>query len=242
MTLGKLAIGLASIILGAQNLGNGFNELRGVSAPPLPKPQRRMPRNGSRSATPLLSGGIGDVVAPPIGAPAQQLKTAHVRTLNERVAYIRGRVEKGKIDPGIYTLARKIVSRKCGDRWCVPEKNNLAEAKAIFDYMRSNVRYTSDVLGVDTFQNPRLTIGLKSGDCDDYTATTCALLLSIGIPCRMKVIQTKNSREPDHIYPQCGLPRSGPTKWISMDSSVDAKFGWEAPASMIAKSWIFPVM
>jgi transglutaminase-like putative cysteine protease len=241
MSLGKVVVGIASVILGAQALGNGVSALAGTDAPkPRPAPRRRGPPAGIGDSLPLPVQGAAPL--PSTSTLVHQMKKASVRTLNERVAYIKGRVEKGRSDPKIYALARQIVSRRCGDRWCVPEKDNVAEAKAVFDYMRSHVRYTSDTLGVDTFQNPRLTIGLQSGDCDDYTATTCALLLTIGIPARMKVIQTKGSREPNHIYPQAGFPRAAPQKWISMDSSVDVKFGWEAPAAMVEKSWIFSVM
>jgi transglutaminase-like putative cysteine protease len=163
-----------------------------------------------------------------------------VKTLDERLRHIQGRIAKGKVDPQIYALARQIVSQKCGDKWCTPEKNNVAEAQAIFAYLRKNVRYTSDILNVDSYQNPRHTLGFRAGDCDDYSITGCSLLLSIGIPCRLKVIQTKDSKDPNHIYAQAGLPRSGPTKWFTMDASVDKPFGWEAPRSMIAKSWIYP--
>src|SRR5262249_22543060 len=102
------------------------------------------------------------------------------------------------------------------------------------------VRYTSDILNIDTYQNPRRTLGdLHGGDCDDYTSSICALLLSIGIPCRFKVIRTKESSEWNHIYAQGGLPRANPTRWFTLDASVDKPFGWEAPASLVAESRIF---
>lgn len=77
-------------------------------------------------------------------------------------------------------------------------------------------------------------------NCDEYSATACAALMAVGIPCRFKVIQTKRSNGPDHIYAQGGFPKENPKQWISLDASVAMPFGWEAPPSMVAKAWIYP--
>jgi transglutaminase-like putative cysteine protease len=120
-------------------------------------------------------------------------------------------------------------------------KQDAAAARALFGNIRQNVRYTSDIMGVDTYQRPAHTLGLKSGDCDDYSSLTCSSLGSLGIPCRYKVIRTKGARDWNHIYAQAGFPRANPTRWISMDSSVNMPFGWEAPKSMVADSRTFRV-
>ncbi|MGL4255608.1 MAG: hypothetical protein ACRCSL_04685 [Microbacterium sp.] len=77
-------------------------------------------------------------------------------------------------------------------------------------------------------------------NCDEYSATACAALMAVGIPCRFKVIRTKNSPSWDHIYVQAGTPKGNPTKWVSLDASVPVKPGWEAPASMVAEAKIYP--
>lgn len=69
--------------------------------------------------------------------------------------------------------ARRIVAAQCepsdedkGDGgWCVPEKNYKAEAAALQNWYRANVRYTRDPLYVDTFSSPDITLGTKAGDC-----------------------------------------------------------------------------
>jgi hypothetical protein len=78
-------------------------------------------------------------------------------------------------------------------------------------------------------------------NCDDFSSLTCSALGSIGIPCRFKVIRTKGANTWNHIYPQAGFPRANPKRWISMDSSVNMPFGWEAPPKMVAESRIFNV-
>ena len=164
-----------------------------------------------------------------------------VKSLDDRIVRIRERVARGMVDPKVYGFARRVVNQKCGDNWCIPEKDNLKEMEAIFKAVRKNVRYTSDILGVDTYQHPKHTLGLNGGDCDDYSSLLCSLLLSLGIPCRLKVIRTRDAKEWNHIYAQGGLPRAAPTRWYSLDASVPKPFGWEAPASMVADTRIFSV-
>lgn len=250
MALGSILLGLASLALGVNQLGNGLKHLGNARSAPSRKPGKQVPAGRRRLPVPEPVSTRGAKLVQKQGrqvtrthrkglAGEMTMSLHNVKSLDERLKYIQGRVAKGKVDPQIYALARKIVSQKCGDKWCVPEKDNVGEAKAIYEYLRKNVRYTSDILGVDSYQNPRHTLGFRAGDCDDYSITGCSLLLSVGIPCRLKVIQTKDSAEPNHIYAQAGFPRSNPTKWITMDASVAKPFGWEAPASMIAKSWLY---
>lgn len=246
----QLALGLAGLVLGANQIKKGIGAE--TSAPPAPRRRPAAlqgvarPRQGGNLAG--LDAALGLVGPTPVlddnGSSAQHLRMGEVKTLEQRIAYIQDRVAKGTRDPQIYTLARRITSARCGDQWCVKEKDNLGEAKAIFEYLRKNVRYTSDTLNVDVFQNPILTTRLHAGDCDDYSATTCALLISIGIPARLCVIATKDSpgQQPNHIFAQAGLPRANPQRWVSMDSSVAVPFGWQVPPSAVAKAWIYPAM
>lgn len=164
-----------------------------------------------------------------------------VESLDERINAIRDRIRKGRVDPKVIAWARSQVSRKCGNQWCVPEKDTEKEIRAIFHGMRRDVRYTSDVLGVDTYVHPRKTLEQRSGDCDDYSALGCSALMSVGIPCRLKVVRTKDSPTWNHIYIQAGTPKADPQKWMSLDASVPVKPGWEVPASMVAASRTFEV-
>lgn len=170
-----------------------------------------------------------------------RLRTHTIRNLDERIVHLRKLVEQGKRDPQIYEFARQAVNGKCGPNWCTPEKDNLAEAKALFKAIRANVRYTSDIAGIDSYQKPAHTLRFRTGDCDDFSVLACASALSLGLPCRFKVIRTKGASDWNHIYAQIGLPRRAPTKWISFDASVNMPFGWEAPAAMIADSRVFPL-
>jgi transglutaminase-like putative cysteine protease len=222
-SLGKVALGLASLVMGAKYLHAGAKHLSS-------------------------SGGMGFLDKPSrdsgyvkTGKGPMRMRTYTIHDLDGRIKHLRRLVDEGKRHPAVHEFVRAATSRRCGDDWCIREKDNLAEARAIFDATRRQVRYTSDIAGVDTYQKPAHTLALRSGDCDDYSSLLCSALLSVGIPCRFKVIRTANGNDWNHIYVQAGFPRANPKKWISLDASVPAAFGWEAPRNMIADQRVFPV-
>ena len=276
MAFGDLALGLASVLLGLHQIrtgarrlqglqgtnSSGFAASRGLAATrsfDVFAPTPRATRSGGMGANqPFMDSGRS-LVNTRSGRVPMQMRSYNIRTLDDRISHLRRLVDEGKRDPRVYAFARRSVTKRCGNKWCVPEKDNLGETKALFSALRGvdprdlgmarqvfgnqrrNVRYTSDIMGVDTYQKPAHTIALRSGDCDDYSSLACSSLGSLGIPCRFKVIRTKGAKDWNHIYAQAGLPRSNPTHWISMDSSVNMPFGWEAPARMVAASRTFRV-
>lgn len=169
------------------------------------------------------------------------LKTYTVRNLDDRIKNLRVRVEKGIRDPEVYAFARSAVNKKCGAEWCVPEKNDLAELKALYRAIRDKVRYTSDIRGIDSYQNPQRTLEFGTGDCDDYSTLACATAMSIGFPCRFKAIRTKGANDWNHIYSEIGYPKRLPKKWIPFDASIEMGLGWEAPSKMVSEAKTFPV-
>jgi transglutaminase-like putative cysteine protease len=283
MSFREVALGLASLAVGINTLKKGFGHLsaarQGMSGAPVADCVRRGGRVYCRPR-PNLGGGFMDAPAMPAptrlpgrpfvssgyrsvptrnGTVPMQMRSYNIRTLDDRINYLRRLVDQGKRDPQVYAFARRAISKKCGNSWCTPEKDNLAEAKALFGALRGsspqelaairklfqdirrNVRYTSDIAAVDTYQKPAHTLALGTADCDDYTTLACSSLGSIGIPCRFKVIRTKGSNDWNHIYAQAGLPRANPTRWYNLDASVNMPFGWEAPPSMVAASRVFRV-
>lgn len=230
MSFGQVALGFASIVIGLHQLSNGVRRVRGAP----PKSQRSRSSSRSLSAnTPLLT----QHARTPVGNI--RLRTFHIRNLNERIQHLRDLIQQGKRDPVVYEFARRAVTQKCGNNWCIPEKDNYRELRALFNAIRRNVRYTSDIAGVDSYQKPRHTLALRSADCDDYATTICSCALSLGLPCRLKVIRTRGAPEWNHVFAQVGLPRKRPTQWISLDASVNMPMGWQAPPSMVADSRVF---
>lgn len=194
-------------------------------------------------------GDLGRARNPPRRNNPQQLPVpqgmsltvATVHTLPQRVKYIKQLIVKGRNHPAIRALAVKIVSKKCGKKFCIGERDYPKEVTAIFNWMRKNVRYVRDNIDRDTFQHPVRTIQFGGGDCDDYTITMAALLQAIGYPVKMRVIQTTDADDWNHIYLLVGIPPSDPQVWMPLDASVNKPAGWEPPASMIKRKKDFEV-
>jgi transglutaminase-like putative cysteine protease len=233
----KIVLGLAGIAMGLRSISGGLQQLDAARQERL----GRLPSFGSRgrSAQKPSRRPLGDIfVDTPSGKI--RLRTYNIRNLDERIKYLRKLAQAGKKDPQVYEFARRVVNGRCGPSWCIPEKDNVAEARALFNAIRKNVRYTSDIAGIDSYQKPAHTLAMRSGDCDDYSVLACAAAGSIGIPCRFKVIRTQGAPTWNHIYAQLGFPRRMPRKWISFDASVPMPFGWEPPSRMVAAARVFP--
>jgi len=231
MQFGHLALGIASVVLGVHHFSNAKKHLTRRAGDGLSFFDQRAidPRRATGRASTNTSNG------------RVTLTTYEVRNLQDRINRIRDLIEQGKRDPKVYLFARNAINKKCGKNWCTPEKNNAAEIAALFNAIRENVRYTSDIRGIDTYQKPPRTLELGTADCDDYSSLACASLESLGIPCALKAIRTKGSPEWNHIYALAGLPRARPTRWIPFDASVSMPVGWEAPRKMVAEARIFPM-
>lgn len=224
MNLGSVVLGLLSIGFGAATIRRGMrNVAAGVNGGAA---LARAPRDTRGRVT---QTGVGPM----------RLSLQNVGSLKDRVSRIRRLARKGKTNPAIYAWSRRALTRRCGGEWCVPEKDTLAEIKALYAATRERVRYTSDPRGVDTYVNPRHTLAMQAADCDDFTSLGCAALESVGIACKLKVIRTVGSSEPNHIYALAATSKRGRPKFIAFDTSVNKYAGWEPPKSMIAESWIY---
>lgn len=189
--------------------------------------------------------GLGDQ---PVGLPSSRenvrAQIQQVFTIDQRLAGVMTQINKSVRDPYVRMVAAQIVSRRCrepnartGDGgWCIDEKDYWGEVRAVFNWVRANVRYVRDIHRIDLFQQARRTIQTRSGDCDDYNILIAALLMTIGYPVRSKTIQTKDSEDWNHIYLQVGLPPGNPRVWKTLDASVPRPAGWEAPSSIIKRS------
>lgn len=92
-------------------------------------------------------------------------------------------------------------------------------------------------------------------NCDDFAIVFGALLMSVGYPVKLRVVQAKGKDTWSHIYVLAGIPPSsdGPTEWFPLDGAVETKpAGWQAPgaeeafrygkpAGMIEKTLDYPV-
>jgi len=133
---------------------------------------------------------------------------------------MRELVNRSKVDPQIRQAAQSII-------FLQPEKDYLAEAEAVFNFVRDTIRYTRDVHMVETLQTPAITLATRQGDCDDQATLLAAMLESVGIPTRF-VVAGYNSHDFEHVYLQawCG-------GWIGMDATEHEPMGWEPPQPLV---------
>lgn len=198
---------------------------------------------------------------------AGKKKVVHAPTLEDRLAIITKLTRVGAEEPQVRAKALGVLTRKCGAlpnrKWCIPEKDWAAEIKAIFAAYRDpnediSVRYVRDPLTKDTFNSALNTLKLAGGDCDDSAIALGALLMSVGYPVKMRVVQAKGAPSWSHIYllvgSQPGSPKASPEwkpllytsatreqKWMPLDATVNKAAGWEAPARMIQRTKDFDV-
>lgn len=117
----------------------------------------------------------------------------------ETVSIMSQVARQASADPTIRTAALAIVGH-------LGSNDYLNEALAIGQFVKDHVRYVKDPLGIEQLQDPRLllanaTKGEAQGDCDDMSALTAALLLSIGHQPYFKIVRYKsNSGSYNHIY------------------------------------------
>lgn len=248
MDLGSVLVGLFAISMGVNSLAKGAKHLReglgpssGARTIPGRVPTTFVPRSETKRSLKLVKAAV------PVKTKGGIMGTSfyEVNSLNDRLTAIIDRAEQGKTDPQVIAFARKAVSKRKpgstewnGGQWQIPEKRKDLEAVEIFKAVRSSVRYTSDPT-TDTYAKPRNTLNIGAGDCDEYAALGCAASMAIGIPCRLKVIATKQSADggPDHIY----WESFANGRWIPMDASVNMGPDWEAPDSMVRRRWIYEV-
>lgn len=151
------------------------------------------------------------------------LRASSDMPIEERVASIQALVHKSVQDPEMRKLALKITS-SC------PERDGDCEARAIYDYVKANVRYSGDIApiqfpngdveGIDLYQSARRTLEMGAGDCDDQSIVVATLLSLNGITARLRVMKEDKNEDFSHIFPVAGLPKNAPTAWESLDTTL----------------------
>jgi transglutaminase-like putative cysteine protease len=109
-------------------------------------------------------------------------------------------------------------------------KDWRGEVKAIFEYVRDQIRYVRDIRGLETLQTPPVTMDLSAGDCDDKSILLAALLESIGHPTRYVAVGYTVPGSYSHVYVETRLG----TGWLPLDATVQQPLGW-SPRPPVAR-------
>lgn len=105
---------------------------------------------------------------------------------------------------------------------------------------RSGMKFLNDSYRAEVLFDPALVLGaFGSGDCDDFTITLAAMLMSVGVPCFIRTTKV-DARRPDlfsHVYLVADL-KDGE---LPLDASVGfSKPGSQPTSTYGYKDWPIP--
>ena len=131
------------------------------------------------------------------------LRSHATMPIETRIATIQKLVHKSVQDPEMRKLALKATAH-------CPERDKMCEAKAVYDFVKSRVRYTGDigpikhpdgqVEGIDLYQSARRTLEFGGGDCDDNSILVATLLAQNGHQPVLRVVKTRGAPDWEHIF------------------------------------------
>ncbi len=128
----------------------------------------------------------------------------------------------------LYDLRRpqlRLLATRIAQSYGAGNKDQMSEARAIYQQVSSAVRYQKDPIDIETVQSPEATWQIRAGDCDDHSGLVAGLAMALGIPARFRVV----GHSPDrmlHIFPELFIDG----KWYPADTTEPRRgFGWRPP-------------
>ena len=118
-----------------------------------------------------------------------------------------------------------------------PDMRNFdAITETIYDYVVDKTIYTRDPNGIERLQMPDTTMLLGSGDCDDMVILSGALLESVGVPTRIKLLG-----EQQNTFTHILLEYKSNGVWKSFDPTLALYIGYKIPPGRIKAQKIVPI-
>lgn len=106
----------------------------------------------------------------------------------------------------------------------LPQKDYVAEIRALFEFVRDRIRYIKDIRDVETLQWPTKTLDIEQGDCDDKAMLLASLLEATGKRTRFVAIGFGPPGEFQHVFTDVKIGNRG---WLSLDPTENVKVGWQ---------------
>ena len=142
--------------------------------------------------------------------------------VRETLGAMRAEVKRGRVDPIIRQAATTLV-------YLTPQKCELSEVEAIFNFVRDRVRYVRDIVDVETVSSARKTLEGLIGDCDDQSVLLASLLEAVGYSTRFVVAGYNTASDVEHVYAQVFAG----DQWIDADPTESHPLGWCAENATI---------
>jgi transglutaminase-like putative cysteine protease len=138
-------------------------------------------------------------------------------------------VKQGKKTPAIREKALALTQD-------LPQKDRLGEIKALFLFVRDNIRYVRDINDVETLYSAENVLNNEAGDCDDKCILLASLLESIGHPTRFCAVGFQAGSF-SHVFVDTNIGTHRPTKWLSLDATEPQPMGWRPPGIVTCLPW-----
>lgn len=103
----------------------------------------------------------------------------------------------------------------------VPQRKYWQSARALHAFVRDEIKYVRDPVGVELVQTPEKTLQLGYGDCDDKSTLLAALLESTGHPARFTVIAFGGNPF-SHVLAETRLDN----RWVPAETIIPKPLGW----------------
>jgi len=149
----------------------------------------------------------------------------------ETIKRMEDLVQQGKVHPDIIAKATEIVRG-------VPAKDYEGEARAIFNWVKQNVRYTRDPNGAEMLQAPWVTLKRRAADCDCSSTLLNSLAEAVGLRTGFSTVKADraNPGEFSHVYSVIQTPAG----WRGADVTVPTSyFGWKPTKGVTARQdWV----
>lgn len=112
----------------------------------------------------------------------------------------------------------------------VPSKDVRGELGAIYRWVRDNVRYRFDPLGLEWVQSPQRTVIERAGDCDDMTTLIASLCGSLGHAWRFRTVGPSPTRQ-KHVAAEA----FDGTQWVALDPVLEPAAATTAPRAELGR-------
>lgn len=96
-------------------------------------------------------------------------------------------------------------------------KAYAAEAAALTNWVRGNIRYTRDIRDVETIQTPDVTLENRAGDCDDQSTLLATLLEAVGFQTRFRAIKLEHGGPFVHVLAEAEIHG----QWLPLETTED---------------------
>jgi len=145
----------------------------------------------------------------------------------QTIAAIRNLVDEALRDPYVRQAAGWIVRS-------VPAYKDAAEVRAVYEWVKSRIRFTKDPIGKETLSSARWVLTHGFGDCDDINAVLLPSLLgALGYPTQLVTVSLNpnDAGAFSHVYAEVFVGG----RWIPLDAArPGATFG-SAPTNHFRK-------